>query len=188
MFSAYLELGIGHILDPKGLDHVLFLVVLVIAYSLTQWKQVIVLATAFTLGHSVTLAMAAYNLVTLDSALIELLIALSIAASAFYNLAKPESSTLTPLRYTAALFFGFIHGLGFSNYFRIILGKDSIILPLLGFNLGVEIAQVIIVTIVLLVMHLLTKIFKLEKKYVVIAISAIVLIISLKMVVERFFN
>ena len=185
MFSAYLELGIGHILDPKGLDHVLFLVVLVLAHSLAQWKQVLVLATAFTLGHSVTLALAAYDLVTLDSALVELLIAISIAATALYNLAKPVSSTLTPLRYTAALLFGLIHGLGFSNYFRIILGKDSIILPLLGFNLGVEIAQVIIVTIVLLVMHLLTKNFKLEKKYVIIAISAIVLVFSLKMVVER---
>lgn len=188
MLTAYLKLGIGHILDPNGLDHVLFLVVLVLAYSLAQWKQVIVLATAFTLGHSITLAMAAYNLVTLDSALIELLIALSIAATALYNLAKPVSSTLTPLRYTAALLFGLIHGLGFSNYFRIILGEDSIVMPLLGFNLGVEVAQVIIVSIVLLVMHLLTKIFKLEKKYVIIAISAIVLIFSLKMVVERFLN
>ena len=188
MFSAYLELGIGHILDPKGLDHVLFLVVLVLTYTLTQWKQVIILATAFTLGHSATLAMAAYDLVRLDSALIELLIALSIAATALYNLAKPETSTLTPSRYTAALFFGFIHGLGFSNYFRIILGEDSLVVPLLGFNLGVEVAQIIIVTIVLLVMHLLTRTFKLEKKYVVIAISAIVLTLSLKMVVERFLS
>lgn len=185
MFATYLELGIGHILDPNGIDHVLFLVVLVLAYQLSQWKQVIILATAFTLGHSLTLAMAAFNLVQLDSAFIELLIAISIAVTALYNLAKPVSASLSALRYSAALFFGLIHGLGFSNYFRIILGKDSIVGPLLSFNLGVEIAQVIIVTVVLLIMHLLTQILKLEKKYVVIAISAIVLVLSMKMVVER---
>jgi len=186
MFAAYLELGISHILDPKGLDHVLFLVVLVLAYNISQWKQVVVLATAFTLGHSLTLAMAAFDLVKLDSAFIELLIAISIAATALYNLAKPESSTLSPLRYSAALLFGLIHGLGFSNYFRIILGEDSLVLPLLGFNLGVEIAQVIIVTFVLIIMYILNDRLKINRKNTVIAISALVLVLSLKMVVERF--
>lgn len=187
--GAYFELGLSHILDPNGLDHVLFLIVLVITYALSDWKSVLILATAFTIGHSVTLALAAMNIITVDSSTVEILIAVSIALTALLNIAKPNGYTRTSsnaiLRYTLALLFGLIHGLGFSNFFKVILGKDSIIKPLLGFNIGVEIAQVIIVMFTLILSYILTQYLKVSRKHLVIGTSVIILFISLKMVFER---
>ena len=185
MFATYLELGITHILDMNGLDHLLFLVVLVIGYQLSEWKLVILLATAFTVGHSITLALAAMELVKVNSNWIEMLIAASIALTAAYNLAASSEKSGGKLRYAAALLFGLIHGLGFSNYFRPILGTDSIVLPLLSFNLGVELAQVIIVVVVLLISTLILKLIRNSRKPLIYVTSGAVLIWALRMVVER---
>lgn len=185
MFKTYLELGIIHILDLAGLDHLLFLVALVITYSIKQWKPVLILATAFTLGHSITLALASMDIIKVNSKWIEILIAVSIAYTAAFNLYRPKSKGKDNLKYGSALIFGLIHGMGFSNFFKSILGKDDIVLPLFAFNVGVELAQVIIVLVVLILSFLITKILPKAKKPLVLGSSIIILIWSLKMVFER---
>lgn len=183
MFATYLELGFKHILDLDGLDHLLFLVVLVIGFQLRDWKSVLILATAFTLGHSITLALAAMELVKVNSNWIEILIAASIALTAAYNLITAGKEGKA--RYGAALFFGLIHGLGFSNFFRSILGTDSIVGPLLAFNLGVEVAQVLIVLGVIIASTMIQKLAKNSRKPLVYGVSGLVLCWAVKMVVER---
>lgn len=185
MFGEYLKLGTGHILDPNGIDHVLFLVALVISYSWKEWKGVIVLATAFTIGHSATLALAAMDTIKVSSRLVEIFIAASIGLTALFNIVKSDTDNKAQFRYPAAFIFGLIHGLGFSNFFRTILGKDSILQPLFAFNLGVEIAQVIIVLVVLLISYLLTDLAKIKKRHLVLGTSIIILIYSIKLVLER---
>ncbi len=185
MFAEYLKLGLTHILDPNGADHILFLIALVILFSIKDWKAVIIMATAFTLGHSVTLALSSLNVVTIPSNKIEILIAASIAITALYNIAKPIYSGDLKLRYFSALIFGLIHGFGFAGFFRAILGKDSITLPLLGFNIGVELAQVVVVIVVLFINYILAELLNINKKYIVISTSLIILIYSLKLIVER---
>jgi len=185
MFLEYLRLGVEHILDPNGIDHVLFLVALVILYSLKDWKEVFILATAFTIGHSITLALAAMGIISAQSKLIEILIAASIAMTALFNIIKPVQEGKSTLRYLTAVAFGLIHGFGFAGFFRTILGKDSITLPLLSFNIGVEIAQLIVVIIVLLVSYLLCDLLKLKKRYLVIGTSFLIFLYALKLILER---
>jgi hypothetical protein len=156
-FQAYLQLGFEHITDANGYDHILFIMALCTIYTLIDWKKVIILVTAFTIGHSVTLALATLGLVSIDPAWIELLIPVTIVITGsinfFYkvpkaNFVKREENS--SLRYGLALFFGLIHGLGFSNYLRVLLGKEaSIFNPLLGFNIGLELGQLIIVFVIL---------------------------------------
>lgn len=185
MFLEYIKLGIEHILDPNGLDHVLFLIALVILFSLKDWKDVIIMATAFTLGHSITLALSALNVINFPSNLIEILIAVSIALTALHNILKPNFSGALKLRYLTATFFGLIHGCGFAGFFRTILGKDDITIPLLGFNLGVEVAQLIVVVIVLLISYVIVNVIKIKKRHLIISTSCLILLYSLKLIVER---
>lgn len=185
MFGSYFELGLEHILDVNGLDHVLFLVALTILYRLQDWKKVIILATAFTIGHSVTLALSALDIISINSELIELLIAITIFTTAILNIFDKSDYKYMIPRYLSALIFGFIHGMGFSNFFKAILGNDSLTIPLLGFNLGVEIAQIIIVISVLLVGHVVVSILKLKQKWWIISISLLIALWSLTMIMER---
>lgn len=185
MFKEYLKLGIEHILDPNGIDHVLFLLVLVILFSLKNWKQVIVLATAFTIGHSLTLAFSALGWISTSSKLIEILIALSIAFTALLNMFKPDPKGDLKGRYLSAIIFGLIHGFGFAGFFKTILGNDSIVLPLLAFNIGVELAQVTIVILVLLASYLIVDILKLKKRHLVLGTSFLVFLYAIKLVLER---
>ena len=183
MFGQYLNLGFEHILDPNGLDHVLFIVILTAPYLLKDWKKVIVLATAFTVGHSLTLALSSLDFIKVNGQFVEICIALSILVTAIYNVIQSGQQIKT--RYIAALIFGLIHGLGFSNFFKAILAGDSILLPLLAFNLGVELAQIIIVIAVLLLAFLAVNKFKLQQKIWIMILSVPVLIWSVKMVLER---
>lgn len=185
MFIEYLKLGIEHILDPKGIDHVLFLIVLVILYSLRDWKNVFILATAFTLGHSLTLALSALDIISVSSKFIEILIAASIAVTALHNLIRPTLDENSKTRYFTATAFGLIHGFGFAGFFRTILGKDAIALPLLSFNIGVEIAQLIVVIIVLALSFLICELLKLKKRYLVIGTSILIFLYALKLILER---
>jgi len=184
MFSGYLQLGLEHILDPNGIDHVLFLIVLVILFDIRQWKEVLILATAFTLGHSVTLALAASGTIPVNSQWVEILIAASIALTAIMNLIISEVKGSMKLRYVSALIFGLIHGMGFSNFFKTILGDESLVLPLLAFNIGVEIAQIIVVLVVLILTHLLMKL-NIKRKLIINFSSIIILIWAIKLIVER---
>ena len=151
-FSTYLELGFDHILDYKGLDHILFVIALCAAYDIKSWKRILILVSAFTLGHSLTLALSALNLLKVDQDIVEIIIALTIAITALQNIIinKPDL-TAHRLKYAAALIFGLFHGMGFSTYFRQLLGRDdSLVLPLLSFNLGIELGQLCIVAGMLL--------------------------------------
>ncbi len=153
-FYLYLRLGLEHILDVRGYDHILFIVALTSVYLIQDWKKILVLVTAFTVGHSLTLALSTFNLIRVDPDLIEFLIPLTIIVTAISNLFKRTFNKSRNVRtnYLFALFFGLIHGLGFSNYLRALLGRDvSILKQLLAFNLGLEVGQIIIVGLFLLV-------------------------------------
>jgi HupE / UreJ protein len=151
-FLAYLNLGFHHIVDPKACDHLLFVITLCAAYAPQAWRQILVLITAFTVGHSLTLALSALNIVRISSELVEMLIPITILLTSLYNLvAKPNStdpafSRPALARYLLALGFGLIHGLGFSNFFRGLMGDEgSIIWPLFSFNVGIEMGQLMII-------------------------------------------
>ena len=159
-FFIYLRLGFDHITDPRGYDHILFVVALCAVYTLRQWRQVLVLVTAFTIGHSITLALATLRLIDYSTDLVELLIPVTIFITAITNFfyrdpaIRSRAITRSPparrWRYGLALLFGLIHGLGFSNYLRSLLGREvNIVQPLLAFNVGLEIGQLLIIGLVL---------------------------------------
>lgn len=146
MFSSYLQLGFEHITDLNGYDHMLFLLALCAAYVYSDWKKILVLVTAFTIGHSITLALAVLNVIRVNAAWIEFLIPVTIVATAVKNLiANQDKAAITT--YFMALGFGLIHGMGFSNYLRSLLG-DELLMPLFAFNVGLEVGQLIVVTVI----------------------------------------
>jgi len=153
MFPVYLKLGFEHIADIQAYDHLLFLVALCAAYSYAEWKRILVLITAFTVGHSITLALSALNLIHFNQSIIEVLIPVTILLTAFKNLfLQKKNEKIWSASYLLPLCFGLIHGMGFSSYFKSLLGKEAdIILPLFAFNVGVEIGQVCIVGIIMVI-------------------------------------
>jgi hypothetical protein len=156
-FELYFKLGLQHILDLQGFDHILFILALCAVYVARDWVKILLLVTAFTLGHSLTLALATFEVVQIRSEVIEFLIPVTIAFTALATLIKPKpnSGKGVQLNYLLALFFGLIHGMGFSNYLRSLLGKEaSIWQPLLAFNVGLEIGQIVIVAAFLLITSL----------------------------------
>lgn len=148
-FFVYLQLGIHHIADLQGCDHLLFVVTLCAAYPPAAWRQILLLVTAFTVGHSLTLGLAALDLIRMPADLVETLIPITILLTAVFNItiSQPSAkagvfSRATLPRYALALGFGLIHGLGFSNFFRALMGDaGSILWPLFSFNVGIEIGQ-----------------------------------------------
>ncbi len=165
-FQAYLQLGFEHITDPNGYDHILFVVALCAIYAFRYWKKVLILITAFTLGHSVTLALATLKLITYSSDVIELLIPITIFITALSNFSEnSQGEAKSPkLRYVLAASFGLIHGMGFSNYLRSLLGEqESIIMPLFAFNLGLELGQLLIVAIALGIASLFVEVLRVKR-------------------------
>lgn len=190
MFSDYLQLGLDHILDPNGYDHILFVTVLCALYHPDQWKKILILVTAFTLGHSLTLALSALDMVTIEPIIIERLIPISIIITGLFNIFSVskdlKNDSNIKLNYLLALGFGLIHGLGFSNYFKAILGnEESIIQPLFAFNVGVEVGQVAIVAVVMGLGYLWMSVGKFSKKYWTIAISVIGIIVASYLLSQR---
>ena len=162
--DMYINLGFQHISDLAGYDHILFLLALCAVYSIDQWRRLFILVTAFTVGHSITLALSSFGWVVIPSHIIEFLIPVTILITAIRNVAVPASDQLTDDQsnmtghYLVALCFGFIHGMGFSNYFRaLMMDSSSITIPLLGFNLGIEIGQLLVVSIIVIVASLVVK-------------------------------
>lgn len=176
MFTDFLKLGFEHILDPNGYDHILFVIALAVVYQLRDWKKVLILVTAFTLGHSLTLALSAFSVVSVDAQFIETLIPITILITALFNVFSTSNEEKNiNWNYLLALVFGLIHGLGFSNYFKAIMGKEeSIIMPLAAFNIGVELGQIIVVILVLALGFLLTKFLKIKHKIWKNVVSAII--------------
>jgi len=167
-FLFYLRLGLDHIADVHAYDHIVFIVALCAIYSLNQWRQVAILVTAFTIGHSITLALAALSVIKVPSALIEFLIPVTIFITSAYNIARKPSTQdnhRITLNYFMALFFGLIHGMGFSNYFRSLMGREeSVVKPLFAFNLGIEAGQLMIVSVILLLSYLFLNRLQVNKK------------------------
>ena len=183
-FQIYFAEGRDHILNYQfGYDHILFVVALCAIYLLRDWKQVLILVTAFTIGHSVTLALAALNIIPVNEELIEFLIPLTIFITAVSNFFRSEDSIhqrKVHINYIYALFFGLVHGLGFSNYFRAILGKNaSIVSQLLAFNLGLELGQIIIVVIFLTASFIIVELFGVDRRDWKLVISSAIAGISL---------
>jgi hypothetical protein len=194
-FQAYLQLGFNHITDSNGYDHILFIMALCTVYTLIDWKKVVILVTAFTIGHSITLALATSGTVTVDPNWIELAIPVTIVITAFLNFFyKPPKSLFSQkektssFRYPLALFFGLIHGLGFSNYLRTLLGKEAEIFnPLLGFNIGLELGQLIIVFVILSVAFVMIELLRIQRMTWVNILSGIIVGMSLSLIINNAF-
>lgn len=188
-FKLFLELGLTHVLDINGYDHVLFLMVLAAPYLFSNWKKVLLLVTVFTVGHTLSLLLAAYEVVSVKSSLVEFLIPVTIGIAAIYNIitaGKNQTTDKVGMLFFTTLFFGVIHGLGFSNYFRMIIGKtEEKILPLLEFALGIEFAQALIVVVMLILAMLFQTFLKVSRKDWVLVVSAIVIGLIIPMLLER---
>lgn len=188
-FEIYLPLGFQHITNIQGYDHILFVIALCAVYRLKDWKKIALLITAFTIGHSITLVLATLNLISYSTKLIELLIPMTIVLTCLINFFHKSTAYSLDVekpsffRYPVAMIFGLIHGMGFSNYLKSLLGTEqSIWQPLLAFNIGLEFGQLVIVVIVLIISSLLLDIFRVKKHNWNLILSGIVLGIALTLI------
>ncbi|MEN8776110.1 MAG: HupE/UreJ family protein [Polaribacter sp.] len=189
-FILYFKMGLNHVLDLSAYDHILFLIVLAVVFSFNQFKKVLWLVTLFTIGHSITLALAAYGILNVSMNLIEFLIPVTIFITGVINVftAKKSSTGKENTNLVFALFFGLIHGLGFSNYFKMMIGKEEDkLIPLLEFALGIEAAQIIIVLGILIVGTLLQNFFRVTRRDWILVCSSIVIGFAIQMMLERIF-
>lgn len=187
-FWFNVQYGINHVLDINGYDHVLFLMVLAVPYVFKDWKRVLLLVSLFTLGHTLSLVLAAYGIVSVNGQLIEFLIPITILITAIYNVftaGKKDRGTKIGLLFFTTLFFGLVHGLGFAREFKMFSGQSENKLELLvEFALGIEIAQVIIVFVVLFIGFLCQTIFRFSRRDWVMVISAIVIGLVIPMIIQ----
>jgi hypothetical protein len=179
--------GWRHIISTDALDHQLFILVLAAVYTIKEWKQVLVLVTAFTIGHSITLALSTLNIIEVPTAWVEFLIPCTIVLTAAFNFfSKDFNPKRIRWNYALALFFGLIHGLGFANTLRFMLAKDeNLAWPLLQFNLGLEAGQVVVVLGILLVAYLFIYMIRLNRRYWVWLLSSAGFLVALKIAIER---
>jgi hypothetical protein len=188
-FLAYFKVGFGHIVSKDmGVDHILFIVALAIRYQFADWRKLLILVTAFTIGHSVTLALSVFNIVNYSIVWIEFLIPVTIVITALSNffVKKFSFNSRFPLIYFFALFFGLIHGLGFSNYLKSMLGKDSsVIWELFAFNLGLELGQLLIVLVMLIISFIFVNLLKCNRREFLLYISGGAFAVALLMALER---
>lgn len=167
-FWLYFQVGLKHVLDINAYDHVLFLIALSVPYSFKDWKRVLFLVTIFTLGHTLALFLSVFDILTIQVNIVEFLIPVTILITALYHLFTAGKLGKKNLNTAGSitLFFGVIHGLGFSNYFKSILPGDASakLLPLLEFALGIEAAQIIVVLAVLLISYFMQLIFRFNSR------------------------
>lgn len=187
-FGLFFEMGYQHIADLKGIDHILFVAALCIRYQFADWKKLLWLITAFTIGHSITLALSVFNILNYSTNWIEFLIPVTIVITAISNVfvKKFVYKAKFPIIYFFALFFGLIHGLGFSNYLKSLLSKGENIVPeLLAFNLGLEAGQVLIVLSILFISLIFVNLFKVSRREYILFVSGGIFAIALQMALER---
>lgn len=187
-FGLYFSIGYHHIADLRGIDHILFVMALCLRYQISDWRKILVLVTAFTIGHSITLALSVFNLVQYSVKWIEFLIPVTIVITAISNVfvKKFAFKSRFPLIYFFALFFGLVHGLGFSSYLKSLLGSDqNVVMQLLAFNLGLEAGQLLIVTGVLLISFIFVSILKLNRREYLLYLSGGIFAVALQMAIER---
>lgn len=189
-FLFYFKLGWSHIVSLDALDHQLFILALVAVYTSKNLKQVLILVTAFTIGHSLTLLLSVLDVVRFSSKWVEFLIPCTIFITAFINLFKRDfSAKAVNTNYYLALLFGLIHGMGFANSVRMMLAKDQNIgWGLFGFNLGLEVGQVFFVIIILAFTSFALSFLKIKRREWVIFLSAAVFSLALQMALERIPN
>ncbi|MCE2790345.1 MAG: HupE/UreJ family protein [Saprospiraceae bacterium] len=191
MWADYLYLGFDHILDLNGYDHILYVTALCALYTFQQWRKLVWLVTAFTVGHSLTLAVVSLQLVTVPTVWVERAIPLTIILTGLGNLWILRNQQTTGMsgriwQYGVTLCFGLIHGMGFSSYFQAILGREeSIIQPLLAFNLGVELGQLIIVSLMMMVSGALIEGAKMPQKYWTIPVSVVSVCVAFYLLMQR---
>lgn len=186
-FGFYFRLGWEHIISADALDHQLFIAAIAAIYLLKDWKQVLILVTAFTIGHSLTLALSVLDVIRFPTTWVEFLIPVTIIITAFSNLfQKKFTPKSVRINYFLALFFGLIHGMGFANSLRYMLAKDQNLgWSLFGFNVGLEAGQIVVVLILLFIAHLIVNLFKVVRRDWVLFLSAVVFGLSFKIALER---
>ena len=186
-FLFYLQLGWEHIISKDALDHQLFILALIAIFSFRDWKKVLILVTAFTIGHSLTLVLSALDVFRFPSDWVEFLIPCTIVFTALDNIIfSKNEKKLIQLNYYLALFFGLIHGMGFANSVRMMLASEQdITLPLFGFNVGLELGQIVVVAIALFIHYIFSEVLKLSNKIWIYIISVPIFIFALKMALER---
>lgn len=188
-FWLYFKIGLDHVLDINGYDHVLFLIALTVPYAFKDWKRVLILVTLFTAGHTLALILSVYEVIIIKAALVEFLIPITILITALFHLftagksSKSESITFVAF---VTLFFGIIHGLGFSNYFKTILpgSASDKLLPLLEFALGIEAAQIIVVLVVLILSYIVQTFFRFSKRDWTLVMTAFVIGVVVPMIIK----
>ena len=180
----FFKQGLSHILDLDGIDHLLFILAITVIFSLSQWRKLALLITAFTIGHSITLVLSVYDIFTLPRDIIEQLIPITIIVTCINNFIKVYKPTQInyQLLYTIVLIFGCIHGLAFSNFLKMAFFEDdNLLASLVGFNIGIELGQLIIVGVFLAAIQMAFRGFKkLKHEHVIISCSAIILIFAVK--------
>ena len=186
-FLFYLQLGWEHIISKDALDHQLFILALIAIFSFRDWKKVLILVTAFTIGHSLTLVLSALDVFRFPSDWVEFLIPCTIVFTALDNIIfSKNEKKLIQLNYYLALLFGLIHGMGFANSVRMMLASEQdITLPLFGFNVGLELGQILVVAIALFIHYIFSEVLKLSNKIWIYIISVPIFIFALKMALER---
>ncbi len=190
-FWFNVEYGINHVLDINAYDHVLFLIVLTIPYVFKDWKRVFLLVSMFTLGHTLSLVLAVYNVVSVNATVVEFLIPITILVVALFNVftsGKGAQREKVGVLFLSTSFFGLVHGLGFAREFKMLLGDtDNKLVLLLEFALGIELAQVIIVFVVLFLSYVVQTIFRFTKRDWIMVISAIVVGLVIPMILNSDF-
>jgi hypothetical protein len=177
-FLKFFELGLYHILNFDGYDHILFVMIISIPFIFKDWKHLLIFISLFTLGHSISLLLGVYDIVNLNVNVTEWLIPVTIFFTALYNVFTAGKSNYrhSYLLYAVILFFGLVHGLGFSNAFKLLVStKESTFMSIIEFAVGVEIGQLIIVTCVLIFNFIFQNIFRFSRRDWVLVISSIIL-------------
>lgn len=189
-FWVYFELGLDHVLDWQAYDHVLFIVVLVASYGFTTWKRVLGLVTLFTVGHTLALFLSVYKILKIDPNYVEFLIPVTILATAIFDIAtagKKVRNTNYNLLYFTTAFFGLVHGLGFSSYFKMIAsGTSNKFWPLVEFALGIEAAQILVVLAVMIIGFVCQNLLKVSKRDWIIVTASIVIGVILPILQETY--
>jgi hypothetical protein len=189
-FLIYFQIGLQHVLDIRAYDHVLFLMALVTPFMFKDWKRILLSVTLFTLGHTTALLLSVYEIMVIKANVVELLIPITILVTALFNLftiGKTNKKESLNLIFFITLFFGVIHGLGFSNYFKTILGgsSNSKLVPLLEFAIGIEAAQIAVVFAVLIVAYIAQRFFKFSKRDWILVGSSFVIGVVVPMILEN---
>lgn len=187
-FWFNVQYGINHVLDIDAYDHVLFLIVLTVPYIFKDWKRVLLLVSMFTLGHTLSLVLAAYNVISVNATIVEFLIPITILIIALFNVftaGKGAQKEKVGVLFFSTLFFGLVHGLGFAREFQMFLGDaDNKLILLLEFAIGIELSQVIIVFVVLFLGYIFQTIFRFSKRDWIMVFSAIVVGLVIPMILN----